>query len=129
MGNTAPEAAKVTKVTVKQFAIRGEKRPPYAAIERFLDALKTNHSIKAKIFLDSFPELATLRGNFFPLPLLMAGMHNNFQVMQELLDKGACPHLASTQPYFQELPLKSRQFLQKICRFKREILEKLEGLH
>lgn len=123
------EAQKDTKISTKQFAIKGEKKPPFKAIERFLDALNTNHVIKAKVFLDSFPELATLRGNFFPLPLLIAGMHGNIDLMSELLDKGACPHLAKKQSTFDALPQSSKHFIDKICQFRKEVLEKLQGLH
>lgn len=118
-----------TNVGVKQFAIKGTNKPPYQAIERFLDALKTNHVIKAKAILNSFPELATLRGNFFHLPLLVAGLHENIQLINDLLEKGACPHLAIRQPLFKKLPEKSKQYLEMICNFRKGILEQIHGLH
>lgn len=114
---------------VKQFAIKGTHRPPYLAIERFLNALQTNHVVKAKTILNFFPVLATLRGNFFHLPLLAAGLHENISLMTDLLEKGACPHLACSQPLFKKLPHKSQVYLKKACNFRKEILEKVQGLH
>ncbi len=122
-------AAKNETIQVKQYAIQGENKPPFQAIERFLQALTNNHCIKARAILNSFPELATLRGNFFPLPLLIAASHGNTQLMNELLEKGACPHLASTQPFFMKLPEKSKKYIHMICSFRQGILDKIQGLH
>lgn len=127
--NMKDNAAKKETIKVKQYAIKGENKPPFQAIERFLDALNNNHCIKARAILNSFPELATLRGNFFPLPLLIAASHSNTQLMNELLEKGACPHLASTQPFFMQLPEKSKKYINMICSFRKGILDKIQGLH
>ena len=116
-------------INVKQYAIKGENKPPFQAIERFLEALTNNHCIKVKAILNSFPELATLRGNFFALPLLTAASHGNTQLMNELLEKGACPHLASTQPFFTQLPEQSKKYINMICSFRKGILDKIQALH
>lgn len=70
--------------------------------------------------------LATVHGNYFSLPLHIAGQHSNIEMMNYLLEKGADPYLAIHHPRFKYLFFKVKRYLKAICNFKHQILDNLE---
>ncbi len=70
--------------------------------------------------------LVTVHGNYFTLPLHIAGQHCNMGLINYLLEKGADPYLAIHHPRFQYLFFKVQRYLKSICHFKHQVFDNLE---
>tara|TARA_R110002110_G_scaffold400317_4_gene616737 strand:- start:10376 stop:10774 length:399 start_codon:yes stop_codon:yes gene_type:complete len=116
-------------IKVKKYFVKGENKVSPQYVEQFLHALRINKTDDVISLLKSFPQLATLSGDFFQAPLIIAGMHHNTFIMNHLLELGACPRMARRKAEFKKLPVKSRTYLELICNFKARVLEKIHTMH
>ena len=70
-------------------------------------------------------DLATVRSNFFCLPLLIASKYHNIELINLLLSCGACPYLAIHDPRFEYIGTDMQNYLKSAYRFGITIQEKL----
>ena len=114
---------------IKKYCVQGKNSISPEYVEQFIYALKQNDLDTTLSLLNSFPKLATLKGDFFTAPLILAGMHHNTYLMNHLLDLGACPRHARRQPEFKRMPVKSQTYIELICNFKARVLEQIHTMH
>ncbi len=69
--------------------------------------------------------LATVYGNYFTPPLLIAAKHSNVELMILLLENGACAYMARNDARFKYLNAKMQSYLKAITRFNQGIFDKL----
>ncbi len=122
-------AKKNYSLEVKKYFVKGSDNVSPQYVEQFLHALRTDKTEDVVSLLKSFPQLATLSGDFFQAPLIVAGMHHNTFIMNHLLELGACPKMARKKAEFKKLPVKSRTYLELICNFKARVLEQIHTMH
>lgn len=122
-------AKKRHSIQIKRYCVKGDNNISPEYVEQFIHALKENNVDGAISLLKSFPKLATLKGDFFPDPLILAGMHHNTFMINHLLDLGACPRHARTRREFKRMPVKSQTYLEMICNFKARVLEQVHTMH
>ncbi len=70
-------------------------------------------------------DLATIRSNFFCLPLLIAAKYDNIDMINLLLANGACPYLAIHDPRFEYVNGQMKNYLKKIYQFGQNIQDNL----
>ncbi len=70
-------------------------------------------------------DLATIRSNFFCLPLLIAAKYDNTDMINLLLANGACPYLAINDPRFEYVNAKTQSYLKNAYQFGQNIQDSL----
>ncbi len=94
-------------------------------VKNFVSHLIRNNTQAVAGLLDEKPQLATVFGNYFTLPLLIAAKHGNLTMVNLLLENGACPLQAMRDEKYKHVTPKIRSYLKRVTRFGREILEKI----
>jgi len=122
-------AKKNYSIEVKKYFVKGGDNVSPQYVEQFLHALRTDKTEDVVSLLKSYPQLATLSGDFFQAPLIIAGMHQNTFMMNHLMELGACPRMARKKAEFKKLPVKSRTYLELICNFRARVLEQIHTMH
>lgn len=87
--------------------------------------LQNNTDIVLKMIEELGADLATVHGNYFCPPLIIAAKNSNMVLVNTLLEKGACAHMARNDIRFKYLPGKMKSYLKAITRFRQDILNKI----
>ncbi|MBS0287418.1 MAG: hypothetical protein JSR17_08985 [Proteobacteria bacterium] len=87
--------------------------------------LQNNTNIVLQMIQELGPHLATVHGNYFCPPLIIAAKNSNMILVNSLLEHGACAHMARNDIRFKYLPLKMKRYLKAITRFRQEILNQI----
>lgn len=94
-------------------------------VARFIGHLIQNNLTAIEQMLLSDKDLATVYGNYFTPPLLIAAKHNNVNLVNLLLENGACPYMIKHDKRFKYLSAKMQSYFKAMTRFKQEILNKI----
>jgi len=95
-------------------------------VSAFISALIQNNTEAVKELFKTFGgQLATLHGNYFCLPLLIAANHGNVEIVNLLIVNGACVYTATHDSHFKYINNKMKSYLKSIMRFRQEIWESL----
>ncbi len=98
----------------------------FEQVKAFLaNLLQNNVPAVEQILNEHGSELATVYGNYFNLPLLIAAKHDNVTLVNLLLENGACPYMAKHDVRFKYLNAKMQSYLKAITRFKQDIFIKI----
>ncbi len=126
-----------TSAKILSFPLRGALGSPKKWGKRHLSLGKTFSIDEVSAFLHTLihsnvqgaqqlmnelgSELATVHGNYFCLPLLIAANNHNMALINLLLENGACLHSALQDARFQYIHPKMRSYLKNMLRFRQHI--------
>lgn len=95
-------------------------------VSQFIRALVQNNLVLVmQMVTEHGDDLATVQGNYFCPPLLIACKHNHMEMVNYLLEKGACAKGAINDPRFKYIRNKTRNYLKSVSQFGLAIWEKL----
>jgi hypothetical protein len=97
-------------------------------ISQFIRALIQDNVALVKHFLAKHGEsLAKIQGNYFCPPLLIASKHNNLEMVNMLLEHGACAEHALNDPRAKYISGKMKSYLRSIHQFGHTLWNKIEA--
>lgn len=105
-------------IVVKKHIVKGNESVSYPVAVQFITNVKNNdlNAVARQLEHDG-QHLATLRGNYFPLPLFIAGKNRNIKMMNYLVNQGADVRYAIKHPHFRLLPLEAQTYLRHALDF------------
>lgn len=121
---------KIIPFPSRQYSTQGDLVPSQAVVTLFIRLLTQNDFPAILQLIEQQGEhLATLQGNYFSLPLHIAGLNCNVKLMSFLVDKGADPKLALDHPRYKLLPTTAQHFLKSLCEMGGKVSDRIKENH